>query len=99
MGTKSRNGKRDRGVHPPIPQPDPQRGNSMATEILSDDSTSGKSYAAEVNTASDPEGVFTGNGLRFATREEAESYALDLALRWTAVADWRVVESTDEPNR
>ncbi len=57
------------------------------------------SWAPEVNTASDPAGVYTGNGLRFATREAAENYALDLALRWTAVSDWRVVESCDEPNR
>jgi hypothetical protein len=50
--------------------------------------------------------VFTGtdanpssNGLRFATREDAESYALNLAMRWTAVRDWEVRESADEPNR
>jgi hypothetical protein len=42
---------------------------------------------------------FNYNGLRFADYEEAEAYALDLAMRWTAVRDWQVVESDDEPNR
>lgn len=53
------------------------------------------SFAAEVRTAGDPVEGYTGNALRFATRGEAEQYVFDLALRWTAVADWRVVESPD----
>ena len=53
------------------------------------------SFKPEVNTAGDPEGVFTGNELRFATEAEAQSYVFDLAMRWTAVADTRVVESND----
>jgi len=53
------------------------------------------SYKAEVNTAGDPAGVFTGNGLRFATRQEALDYVADLAMRWTAVRETRVVESED----
>jgi hypothetical protein len=51
------------------------------------------SFKAEV--LADASGEFVSNGLRFATREAAESYAQDLAMRWTAVRDWRVVESTD----
>lgn len=43
----------------------------------------------------DGSGQWVGNGLRFATKEQAEVYVLDLALRWTAVRDTRVVESND----
>lgn len=51
------------------------------------------SYAAEV--IADNSGKWRGNALRFATREAAEAYVLDLALRWTLVRDTRVVESED----
>jgi hypothetical protein len=51
------------------------------------------SYAAEV--IADSTGNWVGNGLRFATKEEAEAYALDLQWRWTAVRDIRVVESEE----
>lgn len=54
------------------------------------------SYAPEV--VADSSGKFCGNALRFATKEEAEAYAIDLAMRWTLVTDWRVVESTDPVN-
>lgn len=37
------------------------------------------------------ESTWAGNGLRFPTREAAEVYAVDLAQRWMAVKDWRVV--------
>ena len=57
-----------------------------------------RSYAAEVQTAGDGD-AWTGNGLRFATREEAETYAKDLFSRWTAVKAFRVVESADPVNR
>jgi hypothetical protein len=52
------------------------------------------SYKSEV--IADNTGKFCGNALRFATREEAEAYVTDLAWRWTAVSDTRVVEC-DEP--
>jgi hypothetical protein len=45
-----------------------------------------------VEVIADRTGQWCGNGLRFETREAAEAYAVDLALRWTAVSDWRVVE-------
>jgi hypothetical protein len=51
------------------------------------------SFKAEV--IADSSGKWCSNGLRFATREEAEAYGLDLSLRWTAVRDYRVVESED----
>lgn len=46
----------------------------------------------------DSSGEWTPNGLRFATKEEAEYYALDLAMRWTSVRDWRAVENADPVN-
>jgi hypothetical protein len=51
------------------------------------------SFKAEV--IADSSGEWCSNGLRFATRKEAEAYGLDLSLRWTAVRDFRVVESVD----
>lgn len=35
------------------------------------------------------------NALRFSTKQEAEEYVTDLAMRWTLVRGTRVVESTD----
>ena len=58
-----------------------------------------KSFKPEVHTAGDADGVFTGNALRFATEAEADQYVFDLAMRWTAVSDTRVVESDDAVNR
>jgi hypothetical protein len=56
-----------------------------------------KSWKMEV--IADSSGEWTGNGLRFATRELAEQWARDLFSRWTAVKEWRVVESTDPVNK
>jgi hypothetical protein len=42
------------------------------------------------------EGKWSANGLVFATRAEAESYAHDLYSRWTTTSDHRAVES-DQP--
>ena len=50
-----------------------------------------RSYVVEVQA--DSSGTWRGNGLRFPSREEATAYAEDLAYRWTAVRDWRVVDS------
>jgi hypothetical protein len=44
----------------------------------------------------DSSGKWYGNALRFATKEEAEANVANLAYRWLAVIDTRVVES-DEP--
>ena len=41
---------------------------------------------------------WAGNGIRFATREEAESSAHDLAMRWTLVESFRADESDDPVN-
>lgn len=60
-----------------------------------------KSYATEV--IADNSGKWVGNGIRFPFTAEgkdaADQYVYDLAMRWTSVREWRVVESTDEPNR
>lgn len=52
------------------------------------------SYRPMVSTG----GAFAGNGLRFATREEAEASARDLYSRWTLCVDYRVDESDDPVN-
>jgi hypothetical protein len=52
-----------------------------------------KSYKPEVQA--DSSGKWTSNALRFASETEAQIYAVDLAIRWTAVRDTRVVESGD----
>lgn len=44
------------------------------------------------------QGEWAGNGLRFATKEEAETSAYLLAQRWTLVDDWRADESDDPVN-
>tara|TARA_R110000868_G_scaffold136307_2_gene349210 strand:- start:1184 stop:1387 length:204 start_codon:yes stop_codon:yes gene_type:complete len=54
------------------------------------------SFAPEVTT--DNSGKFYGNALRFATREEAEANAANLASRWLLVRETRVVEFTDPVN-
>jgi len=51
------------------------------------------SFAVEV--IADNSGKWCGNALRFATRADAELYAVNLSMRWTLVRDWRVVESAD----
>jgi hypothetical protein len=55
-----------------------------------------RSWRPEVQT--DSTGKWYGNGLRFATREEAEANALDLSLRWFAVREWRAVEDDNPVN-
>lgn len=46
----------------------------------------------------DSSGEWTGNGLRFETKEEATANVRDLYSRWTLVSDTRVVESDDPVN-
>jgi hypothetical protein len=54
------------------------------------------SFKPEV--VADSSGKFYGNGLRFATYEEAYDNARDLANRWLLVTDFRAVESPDPVN-
>ena len=51
-------------------------------------------YRPMVKTGADP--TFYGNNSVFATREEAESSAIELAGRWTMVSGTGV-EETDKP--
>jgi hypothetical protein len=44
------------------------------------------------------QGEWAGNGLRFATSDEAEASARNLMARWFLVDDIRVDESEDEVN-
>ena len=53
-----------------------------------------KSFKPEVQTVGGGD-AWSGNSLRFATREEAEANVSDLYGRWLAVTDTRVVESDD----
>jgi hypothetical protein len=46
----------------------------------------------------DSSGQWCGNGLRFATKEEAEKNVSNLASRWMMVQETRVVESDDPVN-
>lgn len=46
----------------------------------------------KVEVIADSSGAWVGNQVKFDTRREAETYAVDLAGRWTSVREWRVVE-------
>jgi hypothetical protein len=56
-----------------------------------------KSYKVAVKTAGDTN--WASNGLRFPTEEAAKEYGQDLFMRWTAVTEWEVQPSDEEPNR
>jgi hypothetical protein len=55
--------------------------------------TMSKSFKPEVQTGGGS--TWSGNALRFATRQEAETYVADLFSRWTMVSNTRVIESDD----
>lgn len=55
------------------------------------------SYRPMVEVSGEP-GKFHGNGLRFATREEAEASARNLQSRWLLVVAIQVDESEDPVN-
>ena len=44
------------------------------------------------------DGKWGANGLAFRTREEAETWAADLLMRWFVPTDSRAVESEEQPN-
>lgn len=56
----------------------------------------GKSYKVEVKVFGDEK--FYSNGIRLATKEEAEGYGRDLTSRWTLAEKWRVSEDEEVPN-
>jgi len=55
------------------------------------------SFKVGVKTANDSNWAY--NGLRFASRQAAEDYGLDLAMRWTAVREYEVHPSDEAANR
>lgn len=55
-----------------------------------------KSYKVGIKTKQDRSWVY--NQLRFSTKTEAEAYASDLFMRWTAVTKYIVEPSEDEVN-
>lgn len=57
-----------------------------------------RSWVPEVQTAGSGDS-WDGNALRFSRKEDAEAWVADLAIRWTAVREMRVVPSSEEPNR
>lgn len=54
------------------------------------------SWAPEV--IADSLGKWSRNGLRFATKEEAEASAKELMMRWWAVTDTRATPTSDPVN-
>lgn len=46
----------------------------------------------KIEVIADSSGQWAGNAMRYATQEEAEAAARDLASRWVLVLEWRVVE-------
>jgi hypothetical protein len=55
-----------------------------------------RSWRPEV--IADSTGTWCSNGLRFATKEEAEANAHDLQSRWLLVRRTRAMPSEDPPN-
>jgi hypothetical protein len=51
--------------------------------------------AWKVEVIADSFDKWSGNALRFATKEEAEANVHDLMMRWLAVRETRVVECDD----
>ena len=47
-------------------------------------------YKVQVQTGKDT--TWSGNGLKFNTRDDAKKYAIDLMNRWLLVTDYRIVK-------
>jgi hypothetical protein len=58
----------------------------------------GDAVSWKVEVIADSTATWSGNQLRFATRAEAEHYAVNLMKRWTLVRTWRVIECDDPVN-
>jgi hypothetical protein len=59
---------------------------------------SGRAGSWKVEITAGTSGRWSGNSVRFATRDEAKAYGRDLATRWLVPEDWRVSESADPVN-
>lgn len=49
-----------------------------------------------VEVIADSSGKWAGNGMRYTTVDEAKREAINLANRWLAVREWRVVNESGE---
>ena len=49
-------------------------------------------YMVEIHGVGDPEKNWSGNALRFDTKDDASAYADELAGRWFGMDRWRVIE-------
>lgn len=50
----------------------------------------------KVEVIADSSGKWCGNAARYVSKQAAELAAADLAMRWFAVREWRVVPSADK---
>ena len=67
--------------------------NAVTVALIEERKVVSKMFKVEV--IADSSGTWCGNALTFTTREEAERYAKDLYARWSAVRQWRVVETVE----
>lgn len=74
---------------------DPEAGR-IVVDMTTSNVVTAKSYKVEVQTYDSGGDRWSSNAVRFATEEEAQKAALDLAGRWTMVKNHRVTE-TNEP--
>lgn len=74
-------------------------GAAVIVPVVRTDAAKPAPVSWKVEVQADSTGTWAGNGLRFATQAEAEKYGADLAWRWTAVREWRTVESSDPADR
>jgi len=68
---------------------------SSTIALLLEIGEAAKSFKVEVHTRPDD---WSSNGLRFATREEADAYGDELLSRWTMPDTYRVAVSADPVN-
>lgn len=71
----------------------PNEGLDKTVELFYSRAMKTQSYKPEV--IADSSGEWCSNGLRFATEAEAKQYVADLANRWLAVRETRVVPCND----
>lgn len=71
--------------------------NSPSCPLESDGACS-RAHPYIVQVIADSSREWCGNGLRFATEDEALDYGRDLSSRWTLVRDMRVLNTLEEIN-
>ena len=53
-------------------------------------------FRIQVNTHGDPEDLWAGNAITYASAAQAKIAAENLFQRWTAVKFWRVIDQNDK---